>query len=151
MRKRKFLLSMILLSGLLGGCTGQQTVLQEAMQQSSDQALDQALDEAMDEAKALARYTDYGMTFDVKSRILTYEGQRVRYFEDLYPINKNTPEDGMAGMTFFDENGIVDVYATRDLNIRQVNDDGSYDPSGALTGLAPFGTTHCQMPRGMAG
>ena len=41
-------------------------------------------------------------------------------------------------MDFFNENGVVDVYAVRDLSSFVQSEDGSFDPSGKLVGLKEF-------------
>lgn len=137
MMKRMAFVAAALLCGLLGGCVmppaSAQTVWKEGEETAAP--LDNREEQ---EADTFAPYTAFGLTFDEKTRSLTYDGQRVRYFEDVYPIVWNTPKDGMAGVDFFDEEGVIDVYATRDLSVRRENGDGSYDPSGVLTGLAPF-------------
>lgn len=78
-----------------------------------------------------AQYAPYGLTLDASGRLL-YEGKRVRYFEDMYPVDLS----GIAGTVVQFSDGEVDVYAVRDLTgpiLR--NPDGSFDPSGRLTGL----------------
>lgn len=78
-----------------------------------------------------AQYAPYGLTLDASGRLL-YEGKRVRYFEDMYPVDLNSS----AGTVVQFSDGEVDVYAVRDLTgpiLR--NPDGSFDPSGHLTGL----------------
>ena len=78
-----------------------------------------------------AQYAPYGLTLDASGRLM-YEGKRVRYFEDMYPVDLNSS----AGTAVQFSDGEVDVYAVRDLTgpiLR--NPDGSFDPSGRLTGL----------------
>lgn len=78
-----------------------------------------------------AVYAPYGLTLDDSGRLL-YAGKRVRYFEDMYPVGM----DGMAGTVLQFTDGEVDVYAERDLTGPiERNADGSFDPSGKLTGL----------------
>ncbi len=79
-------------------------------------------------------YEPFGMTYDADKNELYYKGKAVRWFEDYYPLGDNTK----AGRDFFNENGVVDVYAVRDLHTSQWASDGSFDPSGTLTGLAEF-------------
>lgn len=77
-------------------------------------------------------YTAFGLGYDAKKGRLTYEGQIVRLFEDMYPVGDQT----QAGTVCSFADGEVDVYAVRDLTgpiIRR--EDGSFDPSGQLTGL----------------
>lgn len=80
-------------------------------------------------------YEQFGLTYDAAKNELQYNGKVVRWFEDYYPIS----EDGaQAGTDFFNENGVVDVYAVRDLSSFVHNDDGSFDPSGKLIGIKEF-------------
>lgn len=77
------------------------------------------------------QYAPYGLTLDASGRLM-YEGKRVRYFEDMYPVDLS----GSAGTVVQFSDGEVDVYAVRDLTgpiLR--NPDGSFDPSGRLMGL----------------
>ena len=74
------------------------------------------------------------MVYDTEKNELYYNGKAVRWFEDYYPL-----EDGSwAGRDYFNEKGVVDVYAVRDLSGFVRADDGSFDPSGKLTGLEEF-------------
>ncbi len=77
-------------------------------------------------------YEPFGMVYDADRNELYYKGKAVRWFEDYYPLG----DGSQAGRDFFNENGVVDVYAIRDLHISVRADDGSFDPSGTLTGLA---------------
>lgn len=79
-------------------------------------------------------YEPFGMTYDADKNELYYKGKAVRWFEDYYPLSNDTK----AGRDFFNENGVVDVYAVRDLHTSQLAADGSFDPGGTLTGLAEF-------------
>lgn len=59
----------------------------------------------------------------------------MRWFQDYYPLS----EDGaQAGNDFFNEDGVVDVYAVRDRRELVRAEDGSYDPAGTLTGVEAF-------------
>lgn len=78
-------------------------------------------------------YEPFGLTYDTSKDELRYHGRLVRCFEDYYPLD-DTGEMA-AGTDFFQENGVTDVYAVRDLGHIKVNADGSYDPSGKLVGL----------------
>lgn len=81
--------------------------------------------------KYYAAYAPYGLTLDDSGRLM-YAGKRVRYFEDMYPVGT----EGMAGTVIQLPDGEVDVYAVRDLTGPiERNADGSFDPSGKLTGL----------------
>lgn len=79
-------------------------------------------------------YEQFGMTYDVKKNQLTYNGKLVRWFEDYYPIDGTN----QAGTDYFNENGVIDVYAVRDFSKIERNADGSFDPSGKLVGLKEF-------------
>lgn len=144
MKKRKWmnlgrLACALLLVASLAGCGAPLLPAQaEAAAIGSPQTADALNARKEAEAKALAAYAPYGMTYDKATRQLTYEGKRVRYFEDLYALNGTATGDEMAGMTFFDEEGTVDIRATRDLTEKKRNPDGSYDPSGVLTGVVPY-------------
>lgn len=78
-----------------------------------------------------APYVAFGLSYDAASDILTYQGQRVRIFEDSYPVEAQA----FAVFEHVDIKGTVDVKAIRDLSETVRNADGSYDPSGRLTGL----------------
>lgn len=80
-----------------------------------------------------AVYEPFGLTYDAASNELRYDGRLVRCFEDYYPLDDSGNET--AGIDFYQENGETDVCAVRDYTdiVRQA--DGSYDPSGKLTGL----------------
>lgn len=81
-------------------------------------------------------YEPFGMTYDPSRNELYYNGKAVRWFEDYYLVG-NDPQ-ARAGRDFFNENGVVDVYAVRDFDGLVRSDDGSYDPSGKLVGLQEF-------------
>ena len=79
-------------------------------------------------------YAQFGLTYDASKNELTYNGKTVRWFEDYYAV-----EDGVqAGNDFFNENGVVDVYAVRDLTSIVRAEDGSFDPGGKLVGVKEF-------------
>lgn len=79
-------------------------------------------------------YESFGITYDENRKELYYGGRAVRWFEDYYSVE----EGAQAGTSFFNENGVVDVYAVRDFNNIVRFADGSYDPSGKLMGVAEF-------------
>lgn len=79
-------------------------------------------------------YEQYGMTYDVDKKELTYNGKLVRWFEDYYPLDDNS----QAGIDFFNENGVVDVYAVRDFATFAKDESGAIDPRGELLGLQEF-------------
>ena len=84
--------------------------------------------------KLFKPYAQFGLTYEASKNELTYNGKVVRWFEDYYTV-----ENGMqAGNDFFNENGVVDVYAVRDLTSIVRAEDGSFDPSGKLTGVKEF-------------
>lgn len=79
-------------------------------------------------------YEQFGLTYDSGKNELKFNGKTVRWFEDYYTV-----EDGVqAGNDFFNENGVVDVYAVRDFTSIVRAEDGSFDPSGKLTGVKEF-------------
>lgn len=80
-------------------------------------------------------YAPFGLRYDAEKDELRFDDQLVRWFEDYYPLS----EDGaQAGNDFFDEDGVVDVYAVRDRSELARRADGSYDPSGTLVGVEAF-------------
>ena len=84
--------------------------------------------------KLFKPYAQFGLTYDASKNELTYNGKAVRWFEDYYTV-----ENGIqAGNDFFNENGVVDVYAVRDFTSIVRAEDGSFDPSGKLTGVKEF-------------
>ena len=94
-------------------------------------------DAAHDEAvlkEQLKHYEEFGMVYDSDKDVLYYNGKLVRWFEDYYELSA----EERAGIDFFNENGVVDVYAVRDFSNLIQNDDGSFDPSGKIVGLKEF-------------
>lgn len=86
-------------------------------------------------AELFLPYEPFGLRYDAEKDELRFDGQLVRWFEDYYPLS----EDGaQAGLDFFNENGVVDVYAVRDRSELARCADGSYDPSGTLVGVEAF-------------
>lgn len=79
-------------------------------------------------------YEQFGLTYDASKNELQYNGKMVRWFEDYY----TTADGSQVGKDFFNEKGVVDVYAVRDLNSFIRSDDGSFDPSGKLIGVKEF-------------
>lgn len=85
-------------------------------------------------AELFKPYAPFGLTYEAHKNELYYQGKMVRWFEDYYTI-----EDGIqAGNDFFNENGVVDVQAVRDLTGIVRAEDGSFDPSGKLIGVKEF-------------
>ena len=91
--------------------------------------------ECIDYAERLKEYEPFGMTYNADTDELRYKGALVRWFEDYFPVNG---ENEQAGIDFFNEKGIVDIYAVRDLENLVHYEDGSFDPSGKLIGLREF-------------
>ncbi len=86
-------------------------------------------------AERFRPYAPFGLRYDAEKDELRFDSQLVRWFEDYYPLS----EDGaQAGLDFFNENGVVDVYAVRDRSGLARRADGSYDPSGTLVGVEAF-------------
>lgn len=117
----------LLLAGCLSGCGGVPAAAEYAGNSSQQEELPSP-------EQYFSAYREYGLSYDAAARQLTYNGQAVRYFEDLYPVSPEEP-DLQAGMTFFDKTGTLDVLARRDLTNLPRNEDGSYDPSGKLLGV----------------
>lgn len=80
-------------------------------------------------------YELFGLLYDAEKNELRFNGELVRWFEDYYPLSEDS---GQAGNDFFNPDGVVDVYAVRDLSSPARSADGSYDPSGTLTGVEAF-------------
>lgn len=81
-------------------------------------------------------YEPFGMTYDADRNELYYNGKSVRWFEDYYLVGDDP--QAKAGRDFFNENGVVDIYAVRNFDSFKRAADGSYDPSGELVGLQEF-------------
>lgn len=86
-------------------------------------------------AERFSPYEPFGLRYDAGEDALWFDGRRVRWFEDYYPLSG---DGAQAGTDFFDEDGTVDVYAVRDRSRIVRRDDGSYDPAGVLTGVEEF-------------
>lgn len=80
-------------------------------------------------------YEAFGLQYDADKDELWFDGRLVRWFEDYYPLSG---DGAQAGTDFFNENGAVDVHAVRDRSELVRAEDGSYDPSGTLTGVEAF-------------
>lgn len=154
MKNKKHLMMVLLSTLLVGGMSGCGTAaaLPNAnpaqMSSSSPQAqsgsspvlaayAEDGRDAKADEnayAEQFKTYEQFGMVYDAEKNELYYNGKAVRWFEDYYPL-----EDGSrAGRDYFNANGEVDIYAVRDLSGIVRTEDGSFDPSGILTGLEEF-------------
>ncbi len=138
----------VLLAGCLAGCnttaafqggTSQRETTSPPMTEESEQTI-VAFAEGNGSSAEISYeelfkpYAQFGLTYDASKNELTYNGKAVRWFEDYYTV-----EDGIqAGNDFFNENGVVDVYAVRDLTSIVRAEDGSFDPGGKLTGVKEF-------------
>lgn len=151
MKKQKFLVSAfcgILIVGGLTGCSmavtqSDTSAIGADLPQESDvsvsnlsvAAYDGTEDADISCEEQFKPYEQFGMTYSASKGELEYNGKSVRWFEDYYTIPDG---GGQAGTDFFNENGVVDVYAVRDLNSFIRSDDGSFDCSGKLIGLKEF-------------
>ena len=86
-------------------------------------------------AERFPLYEPFGLRYDAEQNELWFDGELVRWFEDYYPLSG---DGAQAGTDFFNERGVVDVYAVRDRSRIVRAGDGSYDPSGTLTGVEAF-------------
>lgn len=151
MKRQKYLVSAvcgILMAGGLAGCSmataqsgGASTVKEPSSQDSQETTMLFAVAEGDSEGYNEASYEElfkpyepFGLVYNASKNELQYHGRLVRWFEDYYTI----PDEGQAGIDFFNENGVVDVYAVRDLSSFIRSEDGSFDPSGKLAGLKEF-------------
>lgn len=83
-----------------------------------------------------AAYAPYGRSYGPDLRRMAYGGQRIRYFEDRYPVGAGDPDSGApAGLAVPDEAGTIDVRAIRGLTALPRRFGGSFKPSGTLAGL----------------
>ena len=144
-------LSGALFMGCLTGCgtaaasPGGNPPIGEAAPQTSDTPVQIAVANAESDGGAakisyeevFKPYEQFGLIYDSGKKELQYQGRTVRWFEDYYTI-PDSENEGQAGIDFFNENGIVDVYAVRDFSSFVRSDDGSFDPSGKLVGLKEF-------------
>ena len=132
-----------LLVGCLTGCgTAAISQLGAAVPQASDTPVQIAVANAESDGIAAVvsyeelfkPYEQFGLIYDSGKKELQYQGKTVRWFEDYYTIS-----DGIqVGNDFFNENGVVDVYAVRDFTSIVRTGDGSFDPSGKLVGVKEF-------------
>lgn len=150
MKKQKqiaLFMSGLLIAGCLTGCGAMEALSDhistqaasavDSLSAESSAAVDDAAYAREDEAEygeQFQIYKPFGMTYDAVKDELWYNGKRVRWFEDYYQLN----EEESAGTDFFDEHGVVDVYAVRDFRNLVQHTDGSYDPSGKVVGLKQF-------------
>ena len=151
MKKQKYLVSTlcgVLIAGGLAGCSmaatqgGASAIGADPPQKSNVSAAnfsvaihdDGAEDANVSYEEQFKPYEQFGMTYNTAKKQLEYNGKPIRWFEDYYTISG----EEQAGRDFFDENGVVDVYAVRDFSSFARSDDGSFDPSGKLVGLKEF-------------
>lgn len=154
MKNKKHLMTFLLSALLMAGCTGCGAVAAlpggNAAQSGESSALAQngaspvltayaedgrdTKEDGNVYAEQFKIYEQFGMTYDADKNELYYNGKAVRWFEDYYPIG----DGSKAGRDYFNEKGVVDIYAVRDLSGFVRADDGSFDPSGKLTGLEEF-------------
>ena len=136
----------ILCGGLLAGCLtgcGPSAPVQESAaalaahtpELSIVSAASRGDEPAVPYAERFRPYEPFGLLYDAEKEELRFHGELVRWFEDYYPLS----EDGQqAGTDYFNKDGTVDVYAVRDRSTLVRFPDGSYDPSGILTGVEAF-------------
>lgn len=141
-------LSGALFMGCLTGCgtaaasPGGNPPIGEAAPQTSDTPVQIAVANAESDGGAVKvsyeevfkPYEQFGLIYDSGKKELQYQGRTVRWFEDYY----TTVDGAQAGNDFFNENGMVDVYAVRDFTSIVRSEDGSFDPSGKLVGVKEF-------------
>ena len=141
-------LSGALFMGCLTGCgtaaasPGGNPPIGEAAPQTSDTPAQIAVANAESDGGAVKvsyeevfkPYEQFGLIYDSGKKELQYQGRTVRWFEDYY----TTVDGAQAGNDFFNENGMVDVYAVRDFTSIVRSEDGSFDPSGKLVGVKEF-------------
>ena len=127
----KKLFAFALGGGLLAGCL---TVYRTAAESIHAVDKDGMADDVVSYAEQFKPYEQFGLIYDADKNELQYNGRLVRWFEDYYSIG-----DGMqAGKDFLNENGVVDVYAVRDLSDFVRSNDGSFEPGGKLIGVKEF-------------
>ena len=141
-------LSGALFMGCLTGCgtaaasPGGNPPIGEAAPQTSDTPVQIAVANAESDGGAVEvsyeevfkPYEQFGLIYDSGKKELQYQGRTVRWFEDYY----TTVDGAQAGNDFFNENGMVDVYAVRDFTSIVRSEDGSFDPSGKLVDVKEF-------------
>lgn len=107
-------------------------VLEEGTSAATMEDTQISLDEKLGEAAVWARYKPYGVTWDERERAVYYQGQRVRVFEDAYPLD----ESGCcAEVENYDPKGVVDVMVRRDLTRSIQHADGLKEPGGVIVGV----------------
>lgn len=86
------------------------------------------------EAPNYTKYEPFGVTYHTATDRLYYNGQLIRCFDDQYPLG----DGAVAGLDHYTDGGVIDVHTVRDYTNPVRNDDGSYDPSGILTGVRTY-------------
>ena len=79
-------------------------------------------------------YREFGLIYDPETDSLYFNGELVRYFEDLTPL-PGTEDLAWFGLVHFTESGMVDVYAVRDFSNVTQQPSELIDHSGVLVGL----------------
>ena len=92
-------------------------------------AEDQGKQVEISESDKFLPYNEFGLEYNADSKELLFDGELVRCFDDTYYIDEE-----IAGVTFFNEKGKVDVQAVHDIKANH-KEDGSIDPAGKLFGL----------------
>lgn len=116
-----------------GGCAGEPAAPETPPSAITENTLETPPSAVSESApETFLPYKPYGLSYDAAFGRLLYQGQTVRCFEDSYPLDG---QNICSAVSFFDEDGVIDVMAVRDLSQIARNSDGSYDPGGKLTGL----------------
>ncbi len=146
MNKKKLLASVlggVLLVGCLAGCStpaafGGGTASGQSESTSARIAdafaEDHGPSDEISDEELFQPYEQFGLTYNSSKKELQYQGKAVRWFEDYYTVE----EGAQAGNDYFNEKGVVDVYAVRDFTHIVRSGDGSYDPGGKLIGVKAF-------------
>ena len=91
-----------------------------------------------DYCDSFEKYTKYGLCYDAKDDILSYNGKRVRVFEDAYAADAEVS----VSMTHFDPFGTIDVQAAHSqtdaaLTGLTVLSDAEFEARGLAKGIQP--------------
>lgn len=140
MKKKKLLYGVLglLLIGSVAACSVQTSTTNELTDLSSTIVGNAEYDGINEDTTVVGEqftiYEQYGLKYDASKNELAYNGKLVRWFEDYYPLDG----DNQAGVNFFNENGVIDVYAVRDFTTFAQDEYGAFDPRGELLGLKEF-------------
>ena len=134
-RQLKAALWSALLAACLAGCAAPAEAWDSGAAEGAPAALSEDGGEGREAAQLFLPYAPFGLCYDAGKDELRFDGKLVRWFEDYYPLSG---DGAQAGLDFFNENGVVDVYAVRDRSGLVRAGDGSYDPAGTLTGVEAF-------------